>query len=279
MSGETGCGKTTQLPQFVLESELGAAGNASVTSVVCTQPRRISAVSVAARVAHERGEALGRSVGYQIRLEARRSSETKLLFCTTGVLLRRLAAEPTLASVSHVFVDEIHERGMNEDFLLVVLRDLLPRRPDLKIVLMSATLDAELFAGYFGGAPLAHIPGFTHPVREKCFGGYSRIRRGLRRDGGPRDPHRFGGSAVAAARGHPRTTETVPRESMIPSPTPPNPRSGRRCPPERSNPFARGPPIARSKIKWTSRSSGASSDTSSPRPRRRMTVTAPCWCF
>ena len=165
VSGETGCGKTTQLPQFVLESEL-AAGNASVTSVVCTQPRRISAVSVAARVAHERGEALGRSVGYQIRLEARRSSETKLLFCTTGVLLRRLAAEPTLASVSHVFVDEIHERGMNEDFLLVVLRDLLPRRPDLKIVLMSATLDAELFAGYFGGAPLAHIPGFTHPVRE-----------------------------------------------------------------------------------------------------------------
>ena len=110
VSGETGCGKTTQLPQFVLESEL-AAGNASVTSVVCTQPRRISAVSVAARVAHERGEALGRSVGYQIRLEARRSSETKLLFCTTGVLLRRLAAEPTLASVSHVFVDEIHERG------------------------------------------------------------------------------------------------------------------------------------------------------------------------
>ena len=165
VSGETGCGKTTQLPQFVLESEL-AAGNASVTSVVCTQPRRISAVSVAARVARERGEALGRSVGYQIRLEAKRSSETKLLFCTTGVLLRRLAAEPTLASVSHVFVDEIHERGMNEDFLLVVLRDLLPRRPDLKIVLMSATLDAELFAGYFGGAPLAHIPGFTHPVRE-----------------------------------------------------------------------------------------------------------------
>ena len=97
MSGETGCGKTTQLPQFVLESEL-AAGNASVTSVVCTQPRRISAVSVAARVAHERGEALGRSVGYQIRLEARRSSETKLLFCTTGVLLRRLAVEPTLAA-------------------------------------------------------------------------------------------------------------------------------------------------------------------------------------
>ena len=109
---------------------------------------------------------MGHTVGYQIRLEAKRSEHTRLLFCTTGVLLRRLVTEPTLDSVSHIFVDEIHERGMNEDFLLVVLRDLLPRRPDLKLVLMSATLNAELFAGYFGGAPMAHIPGFTFPVQE-----------------------------------------------------------------------------------------------------------------
>ena len=168
VSGETGCGKTTQCPQFVLERAL-AQGRASATRVVCTQPRRISAVSVAARVAHERGEAVGETVGYRIRLEARVSRErTRLEFCTTGVLLRRLATNPTLRGVSHVFVDEIHERGMHEDFLLIVLRDLLPKRPDLRVVLMSATMDAGVFADYFG-VPRErefHIPGFTHPVRE-----------------------------------------------------------------------------------------------------------------
>ena len=168
VSGETGCGKTTQCPQFVLERAL-AEGRASATYVVCTQPRRISAVSVAARVAHERGEAVGATVGYRIRLEARVSRErTRLEFCTTGVLLRRLAKNPTLRGVSHVFVDEIHERGMHEDFLLIVLKDLLPKRPDLRVVLMSATMDAGVFTNYFGVPPgrAFHVPGFTHPVRE-----------------------------------------------------------------------------------------------------------------
>ncbi|XP_008802398.1 DExH-box ATP-dependent RNA helicase DExH1 isoform X2 [Phoenix dactylifera] len=165
VSGETGCGKTTQLPQFILEEEIERLRGAEC-NIICTQPRRISAISVAARIASERGENLGETVGYQIRLEAKRSAQTRLLFCTTGVLLRRLVQEPYLGGVSHLLVDEIHERGMNEDFLIIILRDLLPRRPDLRLILMSATINAELFSTYFGNAPIIHIPGLTYPVAE-----------------------------------------------------------------------------------------------------------------
>ncbi|CAN0847570.1 DExH-box ATP-dependent RNA helicase DExH1 [Linum grandiflorum] len=165
ISGETGCGKTTQLPQYILEEEISAL-RGGTCSIICTQPRRISAISVAARVSSERGETLGESVGYQIRLESKRSALTRLLFCTTGVLLRQLVQDPNLTGVTHLLVDEIHERGMNEDFLLIILRDLLPRRPDLRLILMSATINANLFSKYFGNAPTIHIPGFTFPVAE-----------------------------------------------------------------------------------------------------------------
>ncbi|XP_020259877.1 DExH-box ATP-dependent RNA helicase DExH1 [Asparagus officinalis] len=165
VSGETGCGKTTQLPQFILEEEVSHLRGADC-NIICTQPRRISAISVAARIASERGENLGETVGYQIRLEAKRSAQTRLLFCTTGVLLRRLVQEPDLGGVSHLLVDEIHERGMNEDFLIIILRDLLPRRPDLRLILMSATINADLFSKYFENAPTIHIPGLTFPVAE-----------------------------------------------------------------------------------------------------------------
>ncbi|XP_030482340.2 DExH-box ATP-dependent RNA helicase DExH1 isoform X2 [Cannabis sativa] len=165
VSGETGCGKTTQLPQFILEEEISCLRGADC-NIVCTQPRRISAISVSARISSERGESLGESVGYQIRLESKRSSQTRLLFCTTGVLLRQLVQDPLLTGVSHLLVDEIHERGMNEDFLLIILRDLLPRRPDLRLILMSATINADLFSNYFGNAPTIHIPGFTFPVTD-----------------------------------------------------------------------------------------------------------------
>ncbi|CAN6439906.1 unnamed protein product [Victoria cruziana] len=165
VSGETGCGKTTQLPQYILESET-ESGRGAFCNIICTQPRRISAMAVAERVAAERGEQLGESVGYKVRLEGMKGKNTHLLFCTSGILLRRLLVDHNLDGVTHVFVDEIHERGMNEDFLLIVLKDLLPRRRDLRLVLMSATLNAELFSNFFYGAPMTHIPGFTYPVRE-----------------------------------------------------------------------------------------------------------------
>ncbi|GAB4834074.1 hypothetical protein Ancab_032327 [Ancistrocladus abbreviatus] len=165
VSGETGCGKTTQLPQFILEEEISSLRGADC-SIICTQPRRIAAISVAARISTERGENLGETVGYQIRLEAKRSAQTRLLFCTTGVLLRKLVQEPDLTGISHLLVDEIHERGMNEDFLLIILKDLLARRKDLRLILMSATINADMFSKYFRNAPIIHIPGFTYPVAE-----------------------------------------------------------------------------------------------------------------
>ncbi|XP_051122066.1 DExH-box ATP-dependent RNA helicase DExH5, mitochondrial-like isoform X2 [Andrographis paniculata] len=164
ISGETGCGKTTQIPQFILESEIDSMHGATC-NIICTQPRRISAISVSERISAERGEKLGETVGYKVRLEGMKGKNTHLLFCTTGILLRRLSVDRNLMGVTHIIVDEIHERGINEDFLLIILKDLLPRRPDLRLILMSATLDAGLFSTYFGGAPVVHIPGFTYPVQ------------------------------------------------------------------------------------------------------------------
>ncbi|TNM91248.1 hypothetical protein fugu_019628 [Takifugu bimaculatus] len=165
VTGMTGCGKTTQIPQFILDASLkGPAGQ--VANIICTQPRRISAISVAQRVAQERAEQLGNSVGYQIRLESVRSPATRLLYCTTGVLLRRLEGDAELGGVTHVIVDEVHERTEESDFLLLVLKDLVVQRSDLKIILMSATLNAHLFSDYFYICPSIHIPGRTFPVDQ-----------------------------------------------------------------------------------------------------------------
>uniref|UniRef100_A0A3B4DI49 Putative ATP-dependent RNA helicase DHX57 n=1 Tax=Pygocentrus nattereri TaxID=42514 RepID=A0A3B4DI49_PYGNA len=165
ISGMTGCGKTTQIPQFILDDSLSRRQGA-VSNIICTQPRRISAIAVATRVAQERAEALGHSTGYQIRLETVRSSSTRLLFCTTGVLLRRLEGDAELRGVTHVIVDEVHERTEESDFLLLVLKDLMMQRSDLKIILMSATLNADLFSQYFQNCPTIHIPGRTFPVEQ-----------------------------------------------------------------------------------------------------------------
>ncbi|XP_045536777.1 putative ATP-dependent RNA helicase DHX57 [Papilio machaon] len=168
ISGETGCGKSTQVPQYILDEWLQNfnKGGKQHAEIVCTQPRRISAIGVAERVADERISRVGKVVGYQIRLESKVSSYTRLTFCTTGILLRRLEYDPQLESVTHVIVDEVHERSEESDFLLLILRDLIKVRKDLKVILMSATLNAELFSEYFDKIPILDIPGRTFPVEQ-----------------------------------------------------------------------------------------------------------------
>ena len=163
IGGDTGSGKTTQIPQFLLELEIEAMRGSS-TNIVITQPRRLAATAVAIRVAEERDEEIGHTVGYSIRLENKASNATRLLYCTTGIVLRRLQTDKFLGNVSHIVIDEIHERGVDTDFLLILVKDLLARRTDLKVVLMSATMDSMLFSRYFGDAPVISIAGRTHPV-------------------------------------------------------------------------------------------------------------------
>ncbi|XP_074309023.1 DExH-box ATP-dependent RNA helicase DExH6 [Silene latifolia] len=177
ISGETGCGKTTQVPQYLLDYMWA---NGQACKVVCTQPRRISATSVAERISQERGEDIGDSIGYKIRLETKGGRQTSVMFCTTGVLLKVLVSggangsqsessnhsRKVISEITHIIVDEIHERDHFSDFMLTILRDLLPMYPRLRLVLMSATLDAERFSNYFGGCPVIRVPGFTHPVKS-----------------------------------------------------------------------------------------------------------------
>ncbi|CAD2220552.1 ATP-dependent RNA helicase DHX36 [Angomonas deanei] len=174
--GDTGCGKTTQIPQLLYDSGIFPRND----SIICTQPRRISALSVANRVAAERDEACGDSCGYVIRFENMTSPQTRIIYATTGILLRRLHTEPDLCGVSCVVVDEVHERDVETDFCLLLLRDRLrEQREDpsrfatkLKVVVMSATIQIETLERYFDGCnggspvPIVRIPGTLFPVEE-----------------------------------------------------------------------------------------------------------------
>ncbi|XP_011359504.1 ATP-dependent RNA helicase A isoform X2 [Pteropus medius] len=162
--GATGCGKTTQVPQFILDDFI-QNDRAAECNIVVTQPRRISAVSVAERVAYERGEEPGKSCGYSVRFESiLPRPHASIMFCTVGVLLRKL--EAGIRGISHVIVDEIHERDINTDFLLVVLRDVVQAYPEVRIVLMSATIDTSMFCEYFFSCPIIEVYGRTYPVQE-----------------------------------------------------------------------------------------------------------------
>jgi ATP-dependent RNA helicase DHX29 len=174
LSGETGCGKSTQVPAFILEDQLARG---LPCKIYCTEPRRISAVSLAQRVSRELGDSAGAVgtlsslVGYSIRLESNTTRNTRLAFVTNGIALRMLEGGTgpngqgtAFDEITHIIIDEVHERSIESDFLLIVLKSLLSQRSDLKIILMSATVDADKLSNYFNGCPTLHVPGRTFPV-------------------------------------------------------------------------------------------------------------------
>lgn len=160
IEGETGSGKTTQIPQYLFEEGYTAKG----MKIACTQPRRVAAMSVAARVAREMGVKLGNEVGYSIRFEDCTSERTVLRYMTDGMLLREFLSEPDLASYSVVMVDEAHERTLHTDILFGLIKDVARFRPELKVLVASATLDTARFSTFFDDAPVFRIPGRRFPV-------------------------------------------------------------------------------------------------------------------
>ncbi|KAJ3652749.1 hypothetical protein Zmor_018686 [Zophobas morio] len=158
IAGDTGCGKSTQVPQYVLE--------AGYSKIVCTQPRRIACVSLAKRVAHETLTDYKSTVGYQIRFEKSKRADTQIIFMTEGLLLRQAAEEETLGSYDVVILDEVHERHLHCDFLVGIMKCMLYKRKDFKLILMSATINLELFTSYFSreNVQVIKVPGRLYPI-------------------------------------------------------------------------------------------------------------------
>ncbi|XP_034834976.1 ATP-dependent DNA/RNA helicase DHX36-like [Maniola hyperantus] len=166
ISGETGCGKSTQVPQIILDEAICAKKGANV-KILVTQPRRIAASSLAMRVTKERDENLGHSVGYAVRLEkVDERSRGSIRYCTTGILLAELEVNQSLSNYSHIILDEVHERDVHVDLSMCMLKQVLKKRKDLKLILMSATIDADTLSQYFDGCPLLHIEGLAYPVQD-----------------------------------------------------------------------------------------------------------------
>jgi ATP-dependent helicase HrpA len=162
IAGETGSGKTTQIPKICLELGRGITGQ-----IGHTQPRRLAARTVAERIAEELGSPLGETVGYQVRFTDVSSDDTLVKLMTDGILLTELARDRQLKRYDTLIIDEAHERSLNIDFILGCLRQILPERPDLKVIITSATIDPERFAAAFGGAPIVEVSGRTYPVEVR----------------------------------------------------------------------------------------------------------------
>src|ERR671925_59175 len=159
VAGETGSGKTTQLPKLCLE--LGR------TAIAHTQPRRLAARTVAQRIADELKIELGGAVGYAVRFSDRSSPDTRVRLMTDGLLLAETRRDRLLRRYDTIIVDEAHERSLNIDFLLGYVKRLLPQRPELKLVITSATIDPERFSRHFGGSPVVEVSGRTYPVEVR----------------------------------------------------------------------------------------------------------------
>jgi ATP-dependent helicase HrpA len=159
IAGETGSGKTTQIPKLCLAAGRGAAG-----MIGCTQPRRIAARAVARRVAEELQTPLGGAVGYQVRFTENVGEQTAVKFMTDGILLAEIQSDRWLSQYDTILIDEAHERSLNIDFLLGYLKQLLQKRRDLKVIVTSATIDTERFAAHFDGAPVVNVEGRSYPV-------------------------------------------------------------------------------------------------------------------
>ena len=159
ISGDTGCGKSTQIPKMCLEAGRGIYGK-----IACTQPRRIAATTIAGRIAEELGEEIGKSVGYKIRFKNRTSRDGYIKIMTDGMLLAETQQDPRLNEYDTIIVDEAHERSLNIDFILGILKTLLIKRKRLKLIITSATIDTEKFSKAFGGAPVIEVSGRLYPV-------------------------------------------------------------------------------------------------------------------
>ncbi|TDD90116.1 ATP-dependent RNA helicase HrpA [Actinomadura rubrisoli] len=162
VAGETGSGKTTQIPKICLELGRGVLG-----SIGHTQPRRLAARTVADRIAEELGTELGDAVGYKVRFTDRSSDDTLVKLMTDGILLAEIQTDRLLRQYDTLIIDEAHERSLNIDFLLGYLKEILPRRPDLKVVITSATIDPERFSAHFDDAPIVEVSGRTYPVEVR----------------------------------------------------------------------------------------------------------------
>jgi ATP-dependent helicase HrpA len=197
--GETGSGKTTQLPKIALAAGRGVKGRVGMT-----QPRRIAAKSVAARIAEETKSRLGGLVGWQVRFTDQVGPDSRIKVMTDGILLAETQSDPAFKGYDTLILDEAHERSLNIDFLLGYLKTLLPRRPDLKLIISSATLEADRFSAYFGNAPVVEVSGRTYPVEV-------RYRQPMEKSPPP---------AGRGARGEGASTDAARRVPSPPSPPP-----------------------------------------------------------